>query len=159
MAIISGQDSSVGFDRTEQALKRGMPSDNIYTGWDRTNWHFGNTDQYPVLLYAAGDTDSPACKMPSEQQLSDCNTRLSPNLSEHDKAVICRSHLQRSQEDLPYCGALLDGQRSGIIQLDFSKDARLVQTFNPDRFEYSMLVDSGTNYLYNSNHLLWKRRD
>ena len=144
-AIISGQDSSAGFGKTEQKLKEGVPSDNIYTDWDRTNWHFGSTDQYPALLYAAGDTDSPACKMPSEQQLSDCNTRLSPNLSEHDKAVICRSHLQRSQEDLPYCGALLDGQRSGIIQLDFSKNARLVQTFNPDRFEYSLLVDPGTN--------------
>ena len=144
-AIMSEQDSLIGSVRTEQELKEGVPSDNIYTDWDRTDWHFGNADQYPALLYAAGDTNSPACKMPSVQQLSDCNTRLSPNISEHDKAVICRSHLQRAQEDLPYCGALLDGQRSGIIQLDFSKNARLVQTFNPDRFEYSLLVDPGTD--------------
>ena len=147
-AIISGPIPALGSpspDRTEQELKQGVPSGNIYTNWSRTNWHFGTTDQYPALLYAAVDTNSPACKRPSVQQLSDCNTRLSPNLSEHDKAVICRSHLQRAQEDLPYCGALLDGQRSGIIQLDFSKNARLVQTFNPDRFEYSLLVDPGTD--------------
>ena len=144
-AIISGRDSLIGFDRTEQALKQGVPSDNIYTDWDRTDWHFGDADQYPALLYAVGDADSPACKMPSVQQLSDCNTRLSPNISEHDKAVICHSHLQRSQEDLPYCGALLGRQRSGIIQLDFSKNTRLVSAFNPNRFEYSMLVDSGTD--------------
>ena len=147
-AIISGPIPALGSpspDRTEQELKQGVPSGNIYTNWSRTNWHFGTTDQYPALLYAAVDTNSPACKRPSVQQLSDCNTRLSPNLSEHDKAVICRSHLQRAQEDLPYCGALLDRQRSGIIQLDFSKNARLVQTFDPDRFEYSLLVDPGTD--------------
>ncbi len=140
-AVISGTDSLIGIDKTAIALKAGVPSDDIYTGWDRADWHFGNNEQYPALLYAASDDNNMACRQPPEQ-LSACISRL-PGLSEHDKAVICRSHLPRLTEDMPYCGALLPGQRAGLIQMKFSENARLIPAFSSEIYDYDLIVNSG----------------
>ncbi len=142
-AVISGTDSLIGIDKTARALKAGVPSDDIYTGWDRADWHFGNTEQYPVLLYATGDNDNMACMQPSPEQLSACNSRLS-DLSENDKAVICNSHLPRLIEDVPYCGALLPGQRAGLIQMKFSENAHLLPEFNPEIYDYDLVVGTSS---------------
>ena len=143
-AVISGIDSLIGSDRTAMALKAGVPSDDIYTGWDRVNWHFGNTEQYPALLYTASDDNNTICRQPSPEQLSDCNGGLSAGLSEHDKAIVCRSHLPRLSEQRPYCGALLPGQRAGLIQIEFSENARLFPEFNPNIYDYDLVVGTSS---------------
>ena len=115
--VISGTDSLVGIDKTAVALKAGVPSGDIYTGWDRADWHFGNTNQYPVLLYVAGDDkDNRACE-------------TSP-----------------MDMKLPTCGTLLPGQRAGLIQMELSKNARLFPAFNPEIYDYDLVVDSGITF-------------
>ncbi len=148
-AVISGTDSLIGSDKTAAALKAGVPSDDIYTGWDRADWHFGNIKQYPALLYATGDGNDMACRQPSSQQISDCSVRFSASLSEHDKhdkGVVCRSHLLRLLEETPYCGTLLPGQRSGLFQLEFSENAYLIPAFNPEIYNYHLVVGLGTTF-------------
>ena len=90
-AVISGTDSLLGTDKTAMELKAGVPSDDIYSGWGQADWHFGNGEQYPALLYATGDDDNTACRQPSSEQLSDCNSGLFAGLSQDDKGVVCRS--------------------------------------------------------------------
>ncbi len=142
-AVISGIDSLIGTDKTAVALKSGMPSDDIYTGWNRADWHFGNVDQYPALLYATGDDDNTACRQPLPQQLSDCNGGLFADLSEHDKTIVCLSHLPRLPKQQPYCGALLPEQRAGLVQMELSKNARLLPAFNLEIYDYHLVVGSG----------------
>ncbi len=142
-AVISGTDSLIGTDKTMIELEAGVPSNDIYTGWDRADWHFGNADQYPALLYATGDDDNTACRQPLPQQLSECNGRLSAGLSEHDKTIICRSHLPRLPKQQPYCGALLPEQRAGLVQMELSKNARLLPAFNLEIYDYHLVVGSG----------------
>ena len=43
-AVISGTDSLIGTDRTATMLRAGMPSDDVYTGWQRADWQFGNME-------------------------------------------------------------------------------------------------------------------
>ena len=129
--------------KTATALKSGMPSNDIYSGWNRTDWHFGNAEQYPALLYAPGDGENTACRQPSSEQLSDCDGRLFANLSEHDKTVICRSLMSRSPQETPYCGALLPEQRAGLVQMEFSKNAYLIPAFNPEVYDYNLIVNRG----------------
>ena len=145
-AVISRTDSLIGTDKTEVELKAGVPSDDIYSGWNRVDWHFGNEKQYPALLYATGNADDMACRQPSPEQLSDCNGELFANLSEHDKTVVCRSHLPRLPEEMPYCGALLPEQRAGLVRLEFSKNAHLIPAFNPEIYDYDLVVGSGTEF-------------
>ncbi len=115
--VISGTDSLVGIDRTASALRTGTPSDDIYTEWDRADWDFGNTEQYPVLLYAAGDDKAHrAC----ETSPTDMN--------------------------LLVCGTLLPAQRSGLVQLELSENAHLTPAFNPEIYDYNLVVDSGTTF-------------
>ena len=143
-AVISGTDSLLGIDQTAIELKAGMPSDDIYTGWDQADWHFGNSEQYPALLYTAGDDNNMACTQPLPEQLSDCNGRL-PGLSEHDRhdqRVVCLSHLPRLTEDVPYCGALLPGQRAKLVQMELSENAHLFPEFNPEIHDYNLIVDA-----------------
>ena len=142
-AVISGTDSLIGSDKTAVALKAGVPSHDIYTGWDKADWHFGNSEQYPALLYATGNGNDMACRQPSLQQMSDCSGKFSAHLSEYDKRVVCRSHLPRLPEQTPYCGALLPGQRSGLLELDFSENAQLIPAFNPKIYDYHLVVGSG----------------
>ena len=116
-AVISGTDSLVGTDKTVAALKAGVPSDDVYTGWNTTDWHFGNAEQYPVLLYVAGDdNDHRACA-------------TSP-----------------TDTELPTCGTLLPGQRVGLAQMELSKNARLLPAFNPEIYDYNLVVHSGTTF-------------
>ncbi len=115
--VISGTDSLVGIDRTASALRTGTPSDDIYTGWDRADWDFGNTEQYPVLLYAAGD----------DKAHSACET--SP-----------------TDMNLPVCGTLLPAQRSGLVRMELSENAYLIPAFNPEIYDYNLVVDSGTTF-------------
>ncbi len=116
-AVISGIDSLVGIDKTAAALKAGVPSDDIYTGWDRADWHFGNAEQYPALLYAAGDDkDNRACE-------------TSP-----------------ADMKLPTCGTLLPGQRTGLTRMELSKNAHLTPSFNPEIYDYDLVVDSGITF-------------
>ena len=116
-AVISGTDSLVGIDKTAVELKAGVPSDDVYTGWDKTDWHFGNAEQYPVLLYVAGDdNDHRACA-------------TSP-----------------TDTELPTCETLLPGQRAGLAQMELSKNARLLPTFNPEIHDYNLVVHSGTTF-------------
>ena len=141
--VISGTDSLIGSDKTAQALKAGVPSSDIYTGWDKADWHFGNIKQYPALLYAMGNGNDMVCRQPSPQQMSDCDDRFSASLSERDKGVVCLSHLPRLPEQTPYCGALLPGQRSGLVQLEFSDNAQLIPAFSPEIHDYHLTVGSG----------------
>ena len=142
-AVISGTDALIGTARTETQLKAGVPGFGpTYIGWNRADWHFGNSEQYPALLYAAGNGNNTACRQAAAQQVSDCNDRLSANLSGHDKAIVCRSHLSRSPEQMPYCGALLPGQRSGLVGLEFSENAHLMPAFNPQIYDYHLAVGS-----------------
>ena len=145
-AVISGTDALIGTARTEMQLKAGMPA-NTYTGWNRADWHFGNSEQYPALLYTTGngnDNDNNmVCRQPSAQQVSDCSGKLSASLSEHDKAIVCRSHLPRLPKQIPYCGALLPGQRSELVGLQFSENAHLNPAFNPQIYDYHLVVGSG----------------
>ena len=145
-AVISGTVSFAGTSTTAMELKAGVPSEDIYSGWNRVDWHFGNSEQYPALLYATGDGNNTACRQPSSQQISDCSGKFSAHLSghdRHDKRVVCLSHLPRLPEQAPYCGALLPEQRSGLLELDFSKNAYLVPAFNPEIHDYDLVVDSG----------------
>ena len=142
-SVVNGNDMGSGTSRTNKVLKQGLPSAAVYSEWDRTSWHFGNEDQYPALLYKSDDVYNRTCEMPSAQQLFDCDTWLSPSLSDDDKAVVCRSHLLRSTKDLPYCGALLSEQRRGLIRLDFSENVALFPMFNSERYDYEMIVASG----------------
>ncbi len=145
-AVISRANSLIGIDKTAVELKAGVPSDDIYTEWDRADWHFGNTEQYPALLYAPANADDTACRQPSLEQLSACNGGLFGALSEHDRAVVCRSHLPRLPEQTPYCGALLPEQRAGLVRLEFSKNASLIPAFNPEIYDYDLVVDSGITF-------------
>ena len=145
-AVISGTDSLLGTDKTAMELKAGVPSDDIYSGWERADWHFGNSEQYPALLYAESDDDNTACRQPSSEQLSDCNSGLFAGLSEDDKEVVCRSHLSRLPEQRPYCGALLPGQRGGLVELDFSENISLFPEFNPQIYDYDLVVGAGTTF-------------
>ena len=129
--------------KTATALKIGMPSNDIYSGWNRGDWHFGNAEQYPALLYAPGDGENKACRQPSSEQLSDCSGGLFVNLSEHDKTVICRSLMSRLPQETPYCGALLPEQRAGLVQMEFSKNAYLIPAFNPEVYDYNLIVNRG----------------
>ena len=146
-AVISGTDSLVGTDKTVMELKAGVPSDDIYTAWSRVDWHFGNSEQYPALLYATDDDDNTGCRQPSPEQLSACNSGLFAGLSEHDKPVVCRSHLPKLPEQMPYCGALLPEQRSGLVQLDFSENVRLFPEFNPEIYDYDLVVAANTMFV------------
>ncbi len=145
-AVISRADSLIGTDKTVMALQSGVPSDDIYTEWDRADWHFGNAEQYPALLYVPGNANDMVCRQPSLEQLSACNGGLFATLSEHDRAVVCRSHLPRLPEQTPYCGALLPEQRAGLVRLEFSKNAHLIPAFNPEIYDYDLVVDSGTEF-------------
>ena len=145
--VISGTDSLLGTDKTAMELKAGVPSDDIYSGWERADWHFGNSKQYPALLYAESDGDNTTCRQPSPEQLSGCNSGLFASLSEHDKGVVCRSHLPKLPEQGPYCGALLLGQRGGLVELDFSENVRLFPEFDPDIYDYDLVVDVGTTFV------------
>ena len=129
--------------KTATALKIGMPSSDIYSGWNRIDWHFGNAEQYPALLYAPGDDENTACRQPSSEQLSDCDGKLFANLSEHDKTVICRSLMSRLSQEAPYCGALLPEQRAGLVKMEFSKNAYLIPTFNSEVYDYNLIVNRG----------------
>ena len=164
-AVISRAVSLVGTSTTSVALKAGIPSGDIYTEWDRVDWHFGNVKQYPVLLYATGDDENTICKQPSLEQLSDCNNRLFAGLSghdEHDKRVICRSHLPKLPREMPYCGALLPGQRANLAQIEFSENARLIPVFNPEVYDYHLVVDTSsrdgafrtTSIAYYDSHMI-----
>ena len=116
-AVISGTDSLVGIDKTAAELKAGVSSDDVYTGWDAADWDFGNTKQYPVLLYAAGDDkDNRACE-------------TSP-----------------TDMKLPTCGTLLPGQRTGLARMELSKNAHLTPSFNPEIYDYDLVVDSGITF-------------
>ena len=148
-AVISGTDSLAGTDKTSVALKAGVPSDDIYSEWERADWHFGNSEQYPVLLYATGDGDNTACRQPSPEQLSNCDSGFA-GLSEddtHDRRVVCRSHLPKLPEQRPYCGALLPGQRGRLVELDFSENIRLFPEFNPEIYDYDLVVDADTTFV------------
>ncbi len=145
-AVISRTDSLIGTDKTVMALQSGMPSDDIYTEWDRADWHFGNAEQYPALLYVPGNANDMVCRQPSLEQLSACNGGLFATLSEHDRAVVCRSHLPRLPEQTPYCGALLPEQRAGLVRLEFSKNAHLIPAFNPEIYDYHLVVGSGDEF-------------
>ena len=142
-SVVNGNNMGAGTSRTEVILKQSMPSDAVYSGWDRASWHFGNEDQYPALLYTATDSNNSVCKTPSAKQLSDCDMWLPSALSDDDKAMICRSHLQRSKKDPPYCGTLLPEQHHGLIRLDFSQQAILLPKFNPEQYDYTMMVTAG----------------
>ena len=133
-----------GNPHSEIILKQSVPSDAVYSGWDRSSWHFGNEHQYPALLYTATDGDNSVCKTPSAKQLSDCDMWLPSALSDDDKAMICRSHLQRAKKDPPYCGTLLPEQHHGLIHLDFSQQAILFPMFNPEQYDYTMMITAGT---------------
>ena len=146
-AVISGTDSLVGTDKTAQELQAGVPSDDIYTGWDRADWNFGGAARYPALLYAVDNGNDAACMQPSPQQLSACNDGLFADLSEHDKKAVCLSHLPRLPEQKPYCGALLPEQRIGLVQLEFAENARLLPAFKPEIYEYDLIVDSSIETL------------
>ena len=143
-SVVNGNNMGAGTSRTEVILKQGIPSDAVYSGWDRASWHFGNEDQYPALLYTATDGDNSVCKTPSAKQLSDCDMWLPSALSDDDKAMICRNHLQRSKKDPPYCGTLLPEQHHGLIRLDFSQQAILLPMFNPEQYDYTMMITAGT---------------
>ena len=148
-AVISGTDSLVGTDKTAVALKAGVPSDDIYSGWEKADWHFGNSEQYPALLYATGDGNNTACRQPSPEQLSDCGSGFA-GLSEddtHDRRVVCRSHLPKLPEQRPYCGALLPGQRGRLVELDFSENVRLFPEFNPEIYDYDLVVAADTTFV------------
>ena len=112
-AVISGTDSLIGTDKTMMELEAGVPSNDIYTGWDRADWHFGNANQYPVLLYVAGD----------DKNNRSCAT--SP-----------------TDMKLPTCGTLLPEQRTGLVQMELSKSVRLLPAFNPEIYDYYVVVDS-----------------
>ena len=142
-SVIKGVNSA-GNPHSEIILKQSLPSDAVYSGWDRSSWYFGNEDQYPALLYTATDDDNSVCKTPSAKQLSDCDMWLPSALSDDDKAMICRSHLQRSKKDPPYCGTLLPEQHHGLIHLDFSQQAILFPMFNPEQYDYTMMITAGT---------------
>ena len=148
-AVLSGTDSLIGTDKTAMELKAGVPSDDIYSGWERADWHFGNSEQYPVLLYATGDGDNTACRQPSPEQLSNCDSGFA-GLSEddtHDRSVVCRSHLPKLPEQRPYCGALLPGQRGRLVELDFSENIRLFPGFNPEIYDYDLVVAADTTFV------------
>ncbi len=146
-AVISGTDSLLATDKTAMELKAGVPSDDIYIGWDRADWHFGNDKQYPALLYASGDDDNTGCRQPSPEQLSNCNSGLFAGLSEHDKPIVCRSHLPKLPEQRPYCGALLPGQRADLVRLEFSENARLIPAFSPGIYDYDLVIDADTTFV------------
>ena len=116
-AVISGIDSLVGIDKTAAALKVGMPSDDVYTEWNRADWDFGNTRQYPALLYAVGDDeDNRACE-------------TSP-----------------TDMKLPTCGTLLLGQRAGLARMELSRNAHLIPAFDSEIYDYNLVVDSGITF-------------
>ena len=146
-AVISGTDSLVGTVKTVEELWSGVPSDDIYTGWDRADWNFGGAARYPALLYAADNGNNATCTQPSPQQLSACNDGLFADLSEHDKKAVCLSHLPRLPEQKPYCGALLPEQRIGLVQLEFAENAYLLPAFKPEIYEYDLIVDSSIEIL------------
>ncbi len=146
-AVISGTDSLLATDKTAMELKAGVPSDDIYTEWNRADWHFGNDEQYPALLYAESDDNNTTCRQPSPEQLSRCNSGLFAGLSEHDKPVVCRSHLPKLPEQGPYCGALLSGQRADLVRLEFSENARLIPAFNPQIYDYDLVIDADTAFV------------
>ena len=144
-AVSFGTVSFSATTKTMMVLKAGVPSDDVYTGWERADWHFGNSEQYPALLYAPGDDDSTTCRQPSPKQLSDCDSGFAglSGHDRHDKSVLCRSHLSRLPEQSPYCGALLPEQRAGLVRLEFSENAQLIPAFNPEIYDYHLVVGSG----------------
>ena len=58
-----------------------------------------------------------------------------------------RSHLPKLPEQRPYCGALLPGQRGRLVELDFSENVRLFPEFNPEIYDYDLVVAADTTFV------------
>ena len=143
----SGQSSSQGgTGKTTMELQTGVANNinaaTTYYQWDIEDWYFGNAGQYPAAVYIPG-SGTPLCREPSEAQLASCAGRVPASLNAADDSIICRDRLRQSDEELPYCGALVSGQHLGLIHLELSDGVNLTPAFNPEIESYQLVVDSG----------------
>ena len=143
----SGQsESEGGTSKTTVELQTGIANtistDTTYYQWDSEHWYFGNANQYPAVVYSPGSSAS-LCKVPSEAQLASCAARVPADLNDADRAIICRDRLRQSDEEQPYCGALVPGQHLGLIHLELSDGVQLKPAFNPVVEGYQLVIDDG----------------
>ena len=71
----------MGKNTTELKLANAQQqnSNNPYYNWKTTDWDFGTSEQYPILKYARGDGNNPACdEQGAREDLPECGKLLSP---------------------------------------------------------------------------------
>ncbi|MXX99019.1 MAG: cadherin-like beta sandwich domain-containing protein, partial [Gammaproteobacteria bacterium] len=140
--------SGGGTAKQDKEIRQGVPSADIYSVWTTADWHFVSEKQYPALRNDIGsDMQNPLCMQPPSQQA--CAAALPTTMSADDKAVVCLGHLPESATDMPYCGALLPGQRFGLIGLMPSAGQIIPSSPATDRFtattDYDVFVDFNGN--------------
>ena len=141
----SQSESRGGTSKTTVELQTSVANtrtDTTYYQWDTEHWYFGTAEQYPAAVYA-DDDDIVLCREPSEAQLASCASRVSVGLNAANRAIICRDRLRQSDEEQPYCGALVPGQHLGLIDLELSDGVRLEPAFSPEVEHYRLVVDNG----------------
>ena len=63
------------------AIAQQQNSNDPYYNWKTTDWDFGTSEQYPILKYARGDGNNPACdEQGVREDLPECGKLLSPAL-------------------------------------------------------------------------------
>ena len=73
----------IGKNTTELklAIAQQQNSNDPYYNWKTTDWDFGTSEQYPILKYAKGDGNNPACyEQGAREDLPECGKLLSPAL-------------------------------------------------------------------------------
>ena len=73
----------MGKNTTELKLANAQQqnSNDPYYNWKTTDWDFGTSEQYPILKYAKGDGNNPACdEQGAREDLPECGKLLSPAL-------------------------------------------------------------------------------
>ena len=69
-------DSAGGIGKTTTDLQGPTDASDIYASWDTTDWDFGTSNQYPILKYAKGDGNNPACSDQAGTDLPVCGSLL-----------------------------------------------------------------------------------
>ena len=115
--VSDDDNDSTGAGKTTSALQGPVDATGIYSNWSPDDWHFDTNAQYPALKYTSGPDGL--------------------------GRQVCREANDVSSR-LPICGALLPGQRTGLINLARSTDQVLAlnPAFNSAIFNYDMILRS-----------------
>ena len=85
-----------GIGKTTEDLQGPTSASGIYDQWNTNNWNFGTDEQYPVLKYAKGDGNNPACSDQAGTDLPVCGSLLPSVLRGLKELLLVKGNLSPS---------------------------------------------------------------